>query len=389
MDTVPLGTELENRAVVTTETKQDDLYPHEDEEIISIPKPDLRVEITSPKTVDGGASFAYTIKYNNKTITQQEKPYLIITLPNRTTTTTTDPGVKFGSIATGASDEQVYYLACPYVGTSLATDRESDAFPTFDRENPTSGGWTATTLANPCYIAVKIDQPLKKSASNRKLTLYVQATDPATNKKIDAGTRLTGEVMITGLLPDANPTDNYANSITKVPAIDLWVRINATPSGLVPGVLPGGTITYRVEFGNAGKEQSCGNLISITGDIHLTIKDATIDFTTLTLENSLELPVDPTDPRELPITTPVSITTTPKSNGYTFEIGDLDVCIPGGTQGSFTFQADVKKEVLDSTTVDMATSIWATDGQIEDYLDNNYDIVETYIYRPDVITRKT
>ena len=275
------------------------------------------------------------------------------------------------------------------MGTAPATDRESDAFPAFDRENPTSGGWTATPLANPCYIAVKIDQPLKKSASNRKLTLYVQATDPSTNKKIDAGTRLKGEVMITGKLPDANPIDNYANSITKVPAIDLWVTITATPSGPVPGVLPGGTITYQVAFGNAGKEQSCGNLISITGDTHLTIKDATIDFTTLILENSLKLPVDPTDPYELPITSPVAITSTPISNGYTFALGDVEVCIPGGAQGSFSFQAEVKKDTLDSTTVRMATSIRATDGQIEDYLENNYDRTETYVYRPDVTTRKT
>lgn len=95
LHTVPLGTELENHAIVTTETKQDDLYPHEDEETITVPKPDLRVTITSPKTVDGGSPFAYTIHYNNKTITQQEQPYLIITLPNRTATTTADPGVKF------------------------------------------------------------------------------------------------------------------------------------------------------------------------------------------------------------------------------------------------------------------------------------------------------
>jgi uncharacterized repeat protein (TIGR01451 family) len=269
---VALGVSLINGAKVTTSDAQDDNYDKEDEQEVQVPYPNLYVQMTSPLSTEGGSVFDYTISYGNQSRQCAEHTSLLITVPNEVVG---HSGAAQLKALTENKNEEIYSFACPY--TSVP--------PTFDWENPTTGGRSTGVVETACYLAVKVPEPNFCAAEGqRTLVMTMQASDPATHNKLPAGTELTAQAVISNTKGESDPSNNTASATTRVPAMDLWITMSGTPEGLTPGLLPNGEIAYKVTFGNDGNELSCANSIRFSADSNTQVDS--FDFSTLEITDT-------------------------------------------------------------------------------------------------------
>jgi hypothetical protein len=147
-----------------------------------------------------------------------EKAALLITLPPENIAS---PGMATKSTSilkavTSNASEGIYSYPCPY-GTTA---------PSFDWEDPLTGGWLSGKVADACYLAIKVPETEFCSAQGqRTVVLTMQASDPQTTIKVPAGTEMTARAEISNLRGEGNTGDNQATSTTKVPAMDLRITI--------------------------------------------------------------------------------------------------------------------------------------------------------------------
>lgn len=221
--TVALGVSLINGAKVTTSNAQDNLYDKEDEQEIAVPYPNLYVDLSSPLTIEGGSVFDYTITYGNASRMCAEKPSIVFTLPASEISSGT-VGVTIKNVTRDKS-EQLYSYPCPYLTTP----------PTFDWDDPLSGGWLSGKVDNACYFALQVpESDFCTTNGQRTVVITTQASEPQTALKLPAGTAMTATAEIFNLRGEGNTGDNVATSTTKVPAMDLRVTMEGTPEGLTP-----------------------------------------------------------------------------------------------------------------------------------------------------------
>jgi hypothetical protein len=279
---VPLGVSLLNGAKVNTTDAQDNYRDKEDSQEIAVPYPDLYVQMDSPLIAEGASVFDYTLSYGNASRMCAENPYLLLTVPN--VQQGEHAAVKVKALTVDKNEER-YSYPCPYLDTP----------PSFDWDDPLTGGRVSGVQTNACYFAIKVPESAFCSAQGqRNLVLTVQATDPITNNKLSAGTEMTANAQITNLKGEGNPADNTVSASTKVPTIDLWIEMDGDPAGLTPGILPNQLITYTMRFGNQGTEESCSNKVQFTADEHVEIDS--FDFTSLSLTDNDGTPIAFKDP---------------------------------------------------------------------------------------------
>jgi hypothetical protein len=306
---------LINGAKVTTSNAQDNIYDKEDEQEVAVPYPDLYVDLSSPLTIEGGNVFDYTLTYGNTSRMCAEKPSLVFTLPASEISSGT-LGAKIRNITMDKS-EQLYSYPCPYLTTP----------PTFDWDNPLSGGWLSGKVDTACYVALQVpESDFCAAHGQRTIVVTMQASDPQTSLKLPAGTTMTAEVEISNLRGEGNTGDNSATAITKVPAMDLRVTMQGTPEGLSPGLLPNEFITYDVEFGNQGSELSCNNFLKFEADENVVLDN--FSFSTLSLVDADGLEVAFRDSQGENIGNTIPVTQSGTGGTLTFTLGDDQVCIP-------------------------------------------------------------
>jgi uncharacterized repeat protein (TIGR01451 family) len=379
---ITLGVNLINGAKVTTTDTQDNNYDKEDEQEVQVPYPNLYVTINSPLSVEGGNIFDYTLHYGNTSRQCAEKAYLLITTPLS----------KEGSGAEGETGEGVAIAKLKALtsgkGESVYSFPCGSLPPTFNRDTPNTGGRTGGISENSCYLAVKVAETAFCSADGqRTLTMTMQTTTPGTATKLPAGSSLTAQAEINNTKGEGNPSDNYASSTTKVPAMDLWIEMAGTPEGLTPGLLPYQQIAYTITFGNDGNELSCANSIKFSADSNVDIDS--FDFTKLEIHDEDGNPLELRTPQDTIIGTSVPVTLTSLGGNYIFKLGDDEVCLPGGARGGFEMYVRTKNNLPDSTPIASTVSIWEDSAAKEDTMVNNEATSSTMVYLADVMIEKT
>lgn len=373
---VALGVSLINGAKVTTSNAQDNRYDKEDEQEIAVPYPDLYVDLSSPLTIEGGNVFDYTLTYGNASRMCAEKPSIVFTLPASESTPDT-LGAKIKTVTRNKS-EQLYSYPCPYLTTP----------PSFDWDDPLTGGWLSGKVDTACYFALQIpESDFCAAHGQRTVVLTMQASDPQTSLKLPAGTAMTTEVEISNLRGDGNTGNNIATSTTKVPAMDLRVTMQGTPEGLSPGLLPNELITYRIEFGNQGSELSCNNFLKFEANQNTMIDS--FSFSSLSLVDADGLDVTFRDPQGDPLGRSIPVTQSGTGGTLTFTLGDDQVCIPGGAKGNFEMFVRTLNNLPDATPISAKTTIWEESLGREDTMVNNVATSSTMVYLADMTIEKT
>ncbi len=379
------GTTLTNGAHIETPLTEDDLTNNDTGRDITTPLPNPNLEKTVAATVFPGSNADFSITYSNSTKEIAHDVYIIDTIPDYDNDGT--PDMAFVNNVS-VNNEDFYYHVGPITASA----------PTFDPQDPTSNGWTASPVGTVAYVAILIgDLPGNAGPYSPRITLA--AIDPDNGNNIPAGVALTNSATIYTSSIETTDTDNTGTATTSTPGIDLTIDKKGNPEGGFPGVAPGDPITYSITIGNSGSVDACGVYVTDTFSANLNEASPVQDFSTtgLVLVDDTGLPMFPHDGNGNPITGPVSVAFIHTSTGVfkwvignpgSNNSGDPDVCLPPGSNQTFHVYATVAPGTADETLLSNAATIGEDSTAFEDVTFNNTDSSSTVVYRPDLFITK-
>ena len=379
------GTTLSNWATISTTTTEDAIYSNSSSQNIQVPYPDPYTTTTVTNSVLPGEDIDITIRYANDSRTCTKSGVVLYTIPDYDGDGISD--ITISSILTN-NGESIYYHPCP-IGSLTP----------FDYTDSLSWLWT---MARPsqispgsmiCQIAIKTSQDLCFDNGIQKVTLIAKAKDESNN--LVPGTTLTHQATITGANGDINTANNSTSAVTRIPSVDLSLDIVWSTEGNYPGLTPGDSLTYTLNFSNLWNVLACQDYVDVAFDSSLLVSQPVpLNPTILLLQDRQGNSITPLDINGVSLTVPINLTYTLIASWivrvwFGGSNGSSTVCLPGGAQGSFDLLMKVKTTAADSSQIYATGTIVKLSAWAEDTLTNNTDMTNTIVYRPDLTIRKT
>ncbi|MFT7582940.1 MAG: putative repeat protein (TIGR01451 family), partial [Myxococcota bacterium] len=278
------GTTLENCATVSTTTAEDANADNVGCVTMKTPLPDPWVTKQAPPLVSPGDSFSYVLTYGNRAREDAAGVVLIDALPDGPVPAGDDaPDVTVRSVSTNAG-ESVWYL-----DGDLGV-----AQPPLLLADPTAGGWTQdpSTLSQVTHVAIVVGE-LPASSGPYSVLVDAVAAGPG-GLRPQAGAQFENRVSIgsfsTPPTLDDDSSNNTDTALTRTPGIDLSSAATCSPTGALPGVLPGGSVTVTLALRNTGTVDAYGLQLALTLPPSLTIEADGVGVISTDLT-----PVDPGD----------------------------------------------------------------------------------------------
>ena len=381
------GTNLVNNAVATTPDTQDPNFPDNDDEPANVPRPDPFTAKVATSEILPGELISYTVFYGNFTRAPATNVYLIDALPDYDADGTTD--IQINSIVPGSGAT----LFCH-------NDPLSGPTPTFDPADPlnVANGWVdATTCLGGGYSETFLAFLIGGMSGLQGpdfIGMVAQGVDPDTGLELPTGVNLTNYVEIFAD-DDEDASNNFSSADTVIPGGDLYIEIDGSTSGILPGLAPGDLISYTVEYGNSGRTELCDIEITTDFDNDLVATTPQHNFATVVLSDENGDPIVAQTVAGIDISTQIDVQFTDLGSGvYQFILGTAgttpsnDVCLPPGSRGFFKIYTSTTDTTLDSTEITTKATIAENSPAVEAFLLNNLDEDTTFVYRADVTTTK-
>lgn len=389
--TVAMGTEpnttLDISAHVGTITGQGENLADDDATVSAVtPLPDLALALDVPGTARPGDGVTVTASYRNLSRQLSRAAAAVFPLPSAGTAA----GVTLLS-ASAPAGVAVYYHTAALGGPA----------PAFDPADPAASGWTSALPAGATWIAASVGE-IAGSSAPKNIYLQVQLNDPANGALLLAGASLQfcGDVaqVVGDPAAEQDLTNNHACKTLKMPGVNLTASIGSDPSGSVPGVIAGGSVTLSPAVENTGTTNAFGVVLIPTLPAGLVFGTDTSLTPVIVDANGAETVL--VDLAGRPLLTPVGLTKV--GNVYYLGSPDAgatnyhDIGMAPGTRISFEIAATASTASADGTHLVTALAVrtdyqtgWHPGDPAEELTADNVAQTSVVVYKADAYVHKT
>ncbi|MCC6623573.1 MAG: DUF11 domain-containing protein [Deltaproteobacteria bacterium] len=404
---MPPGTALENEASITTTTGEDDYTNNTASVVVTTPLPDLYLGVTATPLVESGDPVRWTITYGNDAREDATGAVVLFSMPEAT------PGEDGQPAADGVPDFTLVSVAPPPGAVVYHSAAPLGARPALTDAWAPGAGWTQglpadlSIVKHLAFVVTHCDGDvgcdegrLDALLGPFEIDIGAVATRPGGGPPaLGRAFTVMPEIRMVGVDGGAAPPErtpglpNTASATTVTPDVDIAVDVACAPSGQLPGLPPGDTMTFEVRFRNSGTSEAYGVTIDVALDPHLelVIDDAGL----VQLTDAAGQDVAPIDHEGKRLSQGVAWV----RSGTRYHLGDpalfagdeTAIGLAPGDAGRFTITARVERGTPNDTPLTNEAEGVVTGRAVdkdEVALRNNVGECETRAYRADVFVIK-
>ncbi|MFO0748591.1 MAG: MopE-related protein [Myxococcota bacterium] len=388
------GTALTNHVSVTTPTGEDDYSNNDASVTVTTPLPDLYVTTTATALVKDGDPVQWTLYYGNDAREDATGSVILFSMPEAQVAGADHvPDFTFLSAAV-PPDVTIYYSSAPL-----------DQRPAFGNDVDQPGpGWSPVPIGAVSHLAFVVQHCADTNPSCDAgdldgelgpFTIQIDGiaklpdgTAPPTGREFP----VCADISMVGNPPPREGGDgsnNHGCATTRTPGVDLQVSAQCSPSGTLPGIIPGDLATFTIRFLNSGTQPAFGISldVALAAELGFQFDDAAVAFLTDEAGQTVA-PIGATGVRS-----PDAVRWT--KVGTRYYLGTpadyTDFGLAAGDSGSITLTARVGADVLNKVTFSSQVT-GAVEGrpgsEVEKFKDNNVARCGATVYRNDVFVVK-